>query len=225
MDMYLRKSIISMALDIEHTLKTQLLYDLSQNEADDGYHIAKLYLTADYRRLKSLHDKVGTSAASDLIQKKLNDDDNYALWEIVEILSFGEFIDLYQLYYSTYHSNRNNFSSYLWSIKFLRNAAAHNNCLLNSLKAPYHVTIHKTKEIQFEISKIKTISQNAKDKWMTNPVIILAFFSVNAYNTIDEQKNFGFFRGDDACIVSVFFTPKKPSGSPKSSFFTKNMSF
>ncbi len=171
LDMYLRKSIISIALDIEHTLKTQLLYDLSQNEADDGYHIAKLYLTADYRRLKSLHDKVGTSAASDLIQKKLNDDDNYALWEIVEILSFGEFIDLYQLYYSTYHSNRNNFSSYLWSIKFLRNAAAHNNCLLNSLKAPYHVTIHKTKEIQFEISKIKTISQNAKDKWMTNPVI------------------------------------------------------
>lgn len=28
LDMYLRKSIISMALDIEHTLKTQLLYDL-----------------------------------------------------------------------------------------------------------------------------------------------------------------------------------------------------
>lgn len=51
-------------------------------------------------------------------------------------------------------------SSYLWSIKFLRNAAAHNNCLLNSLKAPYHITIHKTKEIQLEVSKIKTISSN-----------------------------------------------------------------
>lgn len=42
---------------------------------------------------------------------------------------------------------------------------------LNSLKAPYHIKIHKTKEIQFEISKIKTISQNSREKWMNNPVI------------------------------------------------------
>lgn len=121
--------------------------------------------------IKSLHDKIGKSAASDLIEKKQHQDDNYALWEIVEVMSFGEFIDLYQLYYSTYPSKNSDYSSYLWSIKFLRNAAAHNNCLLNSLKAPYHVKIHKTKEIQFEISKIKTISPNTKEKWMTNPVI------------------------------------------------------
>lgn len=74
-------------------------------------------------------------------------------------------------------------SSYLWSIKFLRNAAAHNNCLLNSLKAPYHITIHKTKEIQLEVSKIKTISSNSRQKWMANPVIhdfiILVFVYLN----------------------------------------------
>ena len=34
---------------------------------------------------------------------------------------------------------------------------------------------------------------------------MLAFFSVFAYNIIVEQKNIGFFRGDGACIVSVFF--------------------
>lgn len=171
LDMHLRKTIISLALDIEHALKTQLLHDLCQNDAEDGYNIVKLYLDADYMRIKSLHNKIGISATSDLIQKKLEDDDNYALWEIVEILSFGEFIELYQLYYSTYDSKDDNFSSYLWSIKFLRNAAAHNNCILNSLKAPYRVTIHKTKEIQFEISKIKTISENVRNKWMANPVI------------------------------------------------------
>lgn len=171
LDMYLRKAILSMALDIEHALKIQLLYDLSQNNSENGYDIVKQYLDADYMRIKSLHDKIGKSAASDLIEKKQHQDDNYALWEIVEVMSFGEFIDLYQLYYSTYPSKNNDYSSYLWSIKFLRNAAAHNNCLLNSLKAPYHVKIHKTKEIQFEISKIKTISPNTKEKWMTNPVI------------------------------------------------------
>ena len=33
-DMYLRKMILSMALDIEHALKVQLLYDLSENPDD-----------------------------------------------------------------------------------------------------------------------------------------------------------------------------------------------
>ncbi|MCD7865586.1 MAG: Abi family protein [Clostridiales bacterium] len=164
LDMYLRKTILSMALDVEHALKTQLLYDLSNNEDEDGYQIVQQYLTADYLRIKSLHDKAGKSAASDLIRKRQENDDNYALWEIVEVMSFGEFIDLYNLYYSTYPSKHNDYSSFLLSIKFLRNAAAHNNCLLNSLKAPYHVAIHKTKEIQFEISKIKTISPNVREK-------------------------------------------------------------
>lgn len=170
-DMHLRKTILSMALDIEHALKTQLLYDLSKNEAENGYEIVKKYLDEDYLRLKSLYDKIGKSAASDLIQKRKDTGDSYALWELVEVMSFGKFIDLYQLYYSTYPSKEKDFTSYLWSIKFLRNAAAHNNCLLNSLKAPYHVTIHKTKDILFELSKIKGISSNTREKWISNPVI------------------------------------------------------
>lgn len=170
LDMYLRKIILSMALDIEHALKVQLLYNLSQNPLEDGYSIVKEYLEQDFTTVKSIHDKIGKSAASDLIQKRLDEDDNYALWEIVEVLSFGHFIDLYQLYYSKYPS-KNNFSSYLWSIKFLRNAAAHNNCLLNSLKAPYNVVLHKNKDILFEISKIKTISEKSRTTWMKNPVI------------------------------------------------------
>lgn len=170
LDMYLRKTILSMALDIEHALKVQLLYDLSQNPLEDGYSIVNEYLGQDFTTVKSIHDKIGKSATSDLIQKRLNENDNYALWEIVEVLSFGHFIDLYQLYYSKYPS-KNNFGSYLWSLKFLRNAAAHNNCLLNSLKAPYKVVLHKNKDILFEISKIKTISEKSRTTWMKNPVI------------------------------------------------------
>lgn len=192
LDMYLRKTILSMALDIEHALKTQLLCDLSQNDVEDGYNIVRKYLDEDYMRIKSLYDKIGKSAASDLIQKRKENNDNYALWEIVEVMSFGEFIDLYQLYYSTYPSKENDYSSYLWSIKFLRNAAAHNNCLLNSLKAPYHVTIHKTKEIQLEVSKIKTLSANSREKWMTNPVIhdfvVLVFVFVKLIKSAGIKK-------------------------------------
>ena len=73
--MYLRKTIISMSLDIEHALKIQLLYDLTQNAAEDGYHIVKQYLDTDYMRIKALHNKIGKSAASDLIEKKQNHND------------------------------------------------------------------------------------------------------------------------------------------------------
>lgn len=230
LDMYLRKAIIAMALDIEHALKTQLLYDLSTNDAEDGYSIVEKYLSCgDFMHTKSIHDKIGKSAATDLIQKRQNTNDNYALWELVEVISFGEFIELYQLYYSLYPSKNNDFSSYLWSIKFLRNAAAHNNCLLNSLKSPYHVTFHKTRDILFEISKIKTISQKSREKWMENPVIhdfvILVYVylrlikspgikqsGINNLHWLFNERMLKhkeyfekIFRGDDACIVSVFF--------------------
>lgn len=89
LDMLLRKTIITMALDIEHVLKTQLLLDLSTNDAEDGYNIVKQYLDADYNRLKSLYDKIGKSAASDLIQKRKESGDDYALWEIVELKKRG----------------------------------------------------------------------------------------------------------------------------------------
>ena len=170
LDMHLRKTILSMALDIEHALKVQLLFDLSQNPDEDGYEIVKEYLDRDYMIVKSIHDKIDKSASSDLIKKRQTEDDNYALWEIVEVLSFGQFIDLYQLYYSKY-SSKHDFSSYLWSLKFLRNAAAHNNCLLNSIKSTYNVVLRKNKDIMFEVSKINAISEKSRTTWMRNPVI------------------------------------------------------
>lgn len=118
LDMYLRKIILSMSLDIEHALKIQLLLDLSCNEQEDGYNIVKQYLDVDYMRIKSINDKIGKSASSDLITKHKENDNTYALWEIVEVMSFGEFIDLYQLYYSTYPSKKNDYSSFYGRLNF-----------------------------------------------------------------------------------------------------------
>lgn len=110
----------------------------------------------------------------------------------MEVLSFGRFIDLYQLYYQKYPS-KEHFSSYLWSLKFLRNAAAHNNCLLNSLKAPYNITLHKNRDIQFQVSKIKSISEKSRDTWMQNPVIhdfvILVYVYLNVVKSEGIKQN------------------------------------
>ena len=93
---------------------------------------------------------------------------------------------------NTLYKSREDYSSYLWSIKFLRNAAAHNNCIINSLKAPYNVTIHRNKQIASRISKIKSISEKSRKTWMQNPVVhdfvILVYVYLNAIKSEGIKK-------------------------------------
>jgi abortive infection bacteriophage resistance protein len=166
-DMYIRKFIMKMTLDVEHFLKTQLLRDFSDNNTEDGYSIID-ELFNKYPYIKdNIQSKKINSACADLIAKY---DGEFAIWNIVEVLSFGDFIKLYDLYYRKYKT-KNSMENYLLSIKFLRNAAAHNNCLLNTLKTPYSVTIKPNRQINNFISKIPGIKPDARKKKMKNPII------------------------------------------------------
>jgi len=171
LDMRFRKLIISLSLDIEHFLKVQLLADLGENEEEDGHNIVGKFFELNPQVASEIEEKAKRrSACSDLIKTHTDKDGIYAAWELVEVLSFGRFINFYELYYSTYKS-KNEFSGSLWSVKFLRNAAAHNNCLLNSLKLPYTVNISKSKKIMSQIAKINDIAESDRKKYMGNPVI------------------------------------------------------
>ena len=171
-DMHFRKLIIDLSLDVEHALKVKLLNDLVRNDEEDGYQVVQAFFDADTHggRIQRVSDKADKSFISDLVKNHLDNDKDYALWGIVEILSFGDFIDLYELYYQWYPSAEETYVSFLWSIKFIRNAAAHNNCLLNSLKKPYSRKFVKTKELVSLFTKIK-IDSETRNNWLDNPVI------------------------------------------------------
>ena len=77
------------------------------------------------------------------------------------------------MYYGTYGGK--NYSSFLGSIKFLRNAAAHNTCLLNSIRRPYKAKINKTKDIMDILSKIKGIPTSYKIKMQRHWALTLLF--------------------------------------------------
>lgn len=186
LDMHLRKIILKMTLDIEHFLKTQMLYDCSCNNEEDGYDIVRKFLDNNYIIEKKING-IKESACSDLIQKHVTKKKEYSLWNIVEILSFGDFILLYEFYYNQYPSN-NEFTRYLWSIRFLRNAAAHNNCLLNSLRSPYNIEISKNKAIMFFVSTIKGISENVRVEKMKNPVIHDFVVMIYVYNCLIKSE-------------------------------------
>lgn len=178
LDMYLRELIIRISLHAEHFLKVKLMDDLTKNEKEDGYHIVRELFSKYPFMVDHINQKKYNSACADLIHKYEN---NWAAWTLIEVLSFGDFIKLYELYYSLYPEQVNEVvSDLIWPLKFIRNASAHNNCLLNTLRKPYvytHLydkkrkTIIVNKRLSSMLSSIRTITKKNRKKKMSNPVI------------------------------------------------------
>lgn len=175
LDMYIRKIILEMSLDVEHYLKVRLMKDLSNNPKEDGYNITKIFLRFHPNAKDDIRRKANKySFCSDLAEKHLDENkepEKLALWNVVELMSFGNFIELYELYYQTYESF--NYTPYLKSIKFIRNAAAHNSCILSTMRKPNsEKQFRKTKQLANIMGKIPELREiEDRDAKMKNPAI------------------------------------------------------
>lgn len=183
-DMYFRRITLKMTLDIEHFLKTQLLRDFQSNSDEDGYSIVEEFFK-QYPYIKDNIDvKSKNSASSDLVLKYK---DNFAIWNIVEVLSFNDFTKLYQIYYRKYKT-KGSMEKYLWSVRLLRNAAAHNSCLLNSLRTPYNYAVRPNERVINYLSKIEGVDREARKKRMRNPVMHDFIVTLYVFNNIITSK-------------------------------------
>lgn len=197
LDMYLREVIIRISLHTEHFLKVKLMDDLTKNEKEDGYHIVRELFSKYPFMVDHINQKKYNSACADLIHKYEN---NWAAWNLIEVLSFGDFIKLYELYYSLYPEQVNEVvSDLIWPLKFIRNASAHNNCLLNTLRKPYvytHLydkkrrTIIVNKRLVSLLSLVPAITKNNRKKKITNPIIHDFVASLFLFDEICTSKVF-----------------------------------
>ena len=171
LDILFRKLIMNLALDVEHFLKVKMMSDLTSlpNDEEDGYELIEDYLQGA-ETLRSIHKKMDSSTCSSLILKRQEENDEYALWEIVEVLSFGSFIDIYDIFYSKHKCFKNHIGL-LWPIKIIRNAAAHSNCLLNTIKHPYKNDFKYSRSIMTILSQKSNLSKESRETWMKNPLI------------------------------------------------------
>lgn len=195
LDMYLREYIIKLSLDTEHFLKVKFMYDLTNNDLEDGYNIVNIFLNKYPYISQNIENKKRDSACADLIHKY---NDNWAAWNIIEVLSFGDFVKLFQLYYNLYPDKKSNvIVNLLWPLKFIRNASAHNNCLLNTLRKPYmhtHLfndkrnTIEPNKELVSLLIKVPDISKNTRKKKLVNPIIHDFVASLFLFNEICSSE-------------------------------------
>ena len=192
-DMYLRKMILDMCLDLEHVLKSRLIYDCTINRETDGFDIVRQFLENNYLIEKSILDTAKVrSACSPLALNYVDADNNclkpMPLWIIVELLPFGSFIELYKFYYQSYNKRTGDYSRYLGSIKYLRNACAHSNCLIHSLKKVDGFS--KTQQIMLTLSRAKHINQQTRLHKMSVPVIHDFVTLLLVYNDIlDTSQN------------------------------------
>lgn len=167
LDMYFRKEILNIALDFEHYLKLWLIRDLSGREEEDGYKIIEIFFRAHPEEKSDILTKSKTSVCKDLSEALKTK--GYALWNVVEMLSFGGLIKLYYLY-SAIYDVKVEAHELLLDIKCIRNAAAHNNCLLNSLRQPYSKEIKGTKNLATYLRCIPKMGRKMVDNKLENPV-------------------------------------------------------
>lgn len=141
-DMYLRNELLPLTLDIEHFSKMALLGEI-ERYGEDGYEIIKDFLAScerseGNRRWNVALDEISRGKYSPytkgLVERHPEND--YPVWEFFEVIPFGRFA-YFVKFCSRRFEDRNLESLFylLQSVKGLRNACAHNNCIINDMKA------------------------------------------------------------------------------------------
>lgn len=168
-DMELRYTLLHLALDVEHYAKLDILRNIS-SYGEDGYQIVEDYRNSlDQKRFDILDTEIKRNSKNaycgGIVQKYASD---MPAWAFLEIIPFGQMISFYKFCSDRFRDKKmqNNFYLLL-ACKDIRNACAHNSCVLNDLSAGNAVTRAKA-GVHKALSKIPALSKNVRSKKMSN---------------------------------------------------------
>lgn len=199
LDMYLRFVVAKMCLDIEHALKVKLLQDIENDTTTDGYSIVKDFFDNNPNIIRSLEGKTKSPFTGDLIQKYFTINthrdnvtgklintivsyDDCPIWVALELLSYGEFLKLYTLYYKNNQPINENL---LHLVRSLRNGTAHNNCMLANLGRH---TSTPPAEIKMAIKKIPDVTKSQRQKNLSTRPMLEFVVMLYVYDKIVSEK-------------------------------------
>lgn len=151
LDMHLRSYILPMCIDIEHAMKVKIISSIEKNPNVDGYSICDEFLKKNSYIKDSIAEKADSIFTGDLIDKYFNlchvfdnqpennrmdiciQSCDCPIWVLTEIIGFNSLIKFIRFYNEKYPNSIDINTAVLNPVRSLRNACAHNNCLLNNL--------------------------------------------------------------------------------------------
>ncbi len=130
-DMEFRFIVIQMCLNIEHALKVKAI-NVCLDKKEDGYVIVEEYFNSQKEDVKEkILKNANNSYCTDLVVQNQN---KLPIWVMLEVVSFGDLCHFYQFLSKKGYINSGELDL-IFMIRDLRNAAAHNHCLLSQIKA------------------------------------------------------------------------------------------
>ncbi len=209
-DYRVRLVLFKMIINIEYYLKMKILNTIENIDEEDGYRIVNLYLDNDFNSdkfQKKLHNSIFKKVGSEYYQKIFSKYDiykdkkleNIPIWEFLEIITFGELVNFYDFYTTEYGLREENKDVYiLRNIVKLRNAVAHNSCILsdlvsktNNYPVPYKVAnylkdcgvVKETRNKKMSNSRIRQITYTL---YMFNEIVTSDGIKENVRKDINE---------------------------------------
>lgn len=138
-DMCLRNELLPLTLDIEHFSKMSLLGAI-EGHGEDGYSIVQDFLGKFWKSdgtnsvISDIKRGLSSPYTRGLIERHPSSD--YPVWEFFEVIPFGRFAHFVRFCAERFDDNDLLDRFYLLqSVKGLRNACAHNSCIINDMKA------------------------------------------------------------------------------------------
>lgn len=175
-DQQLREVLLNMTLDVEHFCKTRLITECAVTEAG-GHRVMREYMNSlDDEQRQYVEQEIAKHQRSPYYQSTIEQDGEVLpIWEFVEAVSFGMIISLIR-YCGNRHADKKMVADYyaLRSIKTLRNACAHNSCILSNLQAHGNSKRGAPHEVSKAVAALG-ISKRLRQRWLqTTPVAEIA---------------------------------------------------
>lgn len=180
-DMYFRRALFNILIDVEHCLKTNLLKDFSTLDK-----VTAKMLTADFLKSKLgkktknfLERPIKDRSVSKLLIESNSPPEQMPFWVLVEIMQLGNLLELYEYFYQKRFKNFYKLndivliSNALFSLKCLRNAVAHNNCILTNIfdQSKEDIQQELYKILSPDRYKIQPKTGDSIEKMLTNQTI------------------------------------------------------
>ena len=184
-DMFFRKIMFKMTSDLEHFLKVKIVNECQNNDKDDGYEVVQAFFNS-YPNIKYYVENskyLSDYTGSDFSRYAYNP----AVWNLVEVLQFNDFISFYSFYYE-YFNIECEYTAQFKSIKNLRNAAAHNVCILCSF-TPVKKFEYDAGLCMELTQKLKTLNSGTITCLMKVPVLNDFAVLISLYSRLATSKN------------------------------------